>query len=207
MANSRKYTILAGISAIVVATTLTWVFLPQMFGINATANEAAPSKGYADLAQYKVYELGDGSFGEQVIAKMQNSGLEAKDLARDAIPPEANKNTLVVFSDSKFIKDNPSIGGEINRLAYTENAKVVMISDNFEDIKQFASVLGRGEPAEGQIMGIKVHPPGTMCEDPVVKEYDCSGGTVILAAGYEDAKGNPDPEALMQKLLEWMAED
>jgi hypothetical protein len=179
-----------------------------MFGINATASQSAPYKEYADLSQYKVYELGDGDFGEQVVAKMQNSGLEEEDLSRDSIPPEADKNTLVVFSDSKFIKDNPSTGGEINRLAYTQNAKVVMISDDFADIKHFASVLGRGEPADaGQVMGIKVHPPGTMCEDPVVKEYDCSGGAVILAGSAKDAKGNADPEALMQKLLEWMAED
>jgi hypothetical protein len=207
MADSRKYGIIAAISAFVAVTTLTWAFWPQMFGINAIANQGAPYEEYADLSQYKVYELGDGSFGEQVIAKMQNSGLEGNALSRDSIPPEASKNTLVVFSDAKFIKDNPSIGGEISRLAYTDNAKVVMISDNFEDIRAFASVLGAGEPAEGQVMGIKVHPPGTMCEDPVVKEYDCSGGSVILAGSALDSKGNPDPDALMQKLLQWMAED
>jgi hypothetical protein len=201
------------LAAVAVGAVGLAIFFAVAFSSNlllspATANPTNPTiEKYADISVYTVYSIGNGGYGEQVLAKWQTAGLSKASTKTDILSEKAGGSKVVVlFSDSQMIsekKSDPVFRGKIQELR-NSGTKLIMVSQNADDQAAFADLVGE-KPQNVDFFGYKYFPAGSTCEMDGQK-VSCGGVPVIKTGTYRNEDGSLDVNAMNEAILGFLAQ-
>lgn len=208
MMSFGKKIIAIAAGAVGLAIFFALAFNSNLFLSPATANPTNPTTPkYADISQYTVYDIGNGNYGEQILAKWQTAGLSKANTKTDVLSEKTGGSKVVVlFSDSQLIaekKSDPLFRGKIQELR-NSGTKLIMVSQNSSDQAAFADLVGE-KPQNVDFYGYKYFPAGSVCNMDG-QQVECGGVPVIKTGTYRNEDGSLNVDAMNEAILGFLAQ-
>lgn len=174
MERKRQKMIMFAAFVAITASVAAYIMVPQ-----AIANPQIKGSE-VDLSKFAYYKVGSNEYVEKMASKYGASdasvGLQAID------EKSVNSKTIVLFANSEAIAKNETLARSKMIALLNNHAKLVMVSDDPQDIRSFTQMIGAPAPSQDtNFYGKTSYPEGAQCYVKQGKVGACpiEGGTFM----------------------------